>query len=104
MRSVRLFLVLTSTFTEQTDLQVSLPSASSGESSIEQASVLRVLIDADGRTYIDDRPRPQTRFGPGSALSTIEAARASSSRPIAGPVTAVSCRCSFSCARPASAA
>lgn len=54
---VLLFLVLTSTFTEQTVLHVSLPGASSGESTVEHASVLRVLIDADGRTYIDDRPQ-----------------------------------------------
>ncbi len=54
---VLLFLVLTSTFTEQTVLRVTLPGASTGEPSRERVPVFRVLVDAGGRTWLDDRPR-----------------------------------------------
>ncbi len=52
---VLLFLVLTSTFTEQTVLRVALPTAGSGEPSVEHVSVLRVTIDATGQAYLDAR-------------------------------------------------
>ncbi|MDH4064188.1 MAG: biopolymer transporter ExbD [Acidobacteriota bacterium] len=54
---VLLFLVLTATFTEQTVLRVALPRAATGEPVVEDVSVLRVLIDADGQVYLDDRIR-----------------------------------------------
>jgi biopolymer transport protein ExbD len=52
---VMLFLVLTATFTEQTVLRVSLPRAAAGETVVDNPSVVRVVVDADGRFYVNDR-------------------------------------------------
>lgn len=52
---VLLFLVLTATFTEQTVLRVALPRAATGEPAVEDSSVLRVVIDASGQLFLNDR-------------------------------------------------
>lgn len=83
---VLLFLVLTATFTEQTVLRVALPRAATGEPAVEDPSVVRVVIDADGRIFIDDRLHTleavRTRLraigDPGRARVTIAADRAAS--------------------------
>lgn len=83
---VLLFLVLTSTFTEQTVLRVALPTAGSGEPSVEHVSVLRVTVDAKGVTYLDNREASlqhiRTRLGtvgdPSRARVLVAADRAAS--------------------------
>lgn len=83
---VLLFLVLTATFTEQTVLRVALPRAATGEPSVEDVSLLRVLIDADGQIYLGDRAhtlaevrtRLQAMGDPDRARVTIAADRAAS--------------------------
>jgi len=83
---VLLFLVLTATFTEQTVLRVALPRAATGEPSVEDESLLRVLIDADGQIYLGDRvhtldevrTRLQAMGDPDRARVTIAADRAAS--------------------------
>jgi biopolymer transport protein ExbD len=83
---VLLFLVLTATFTEQTVLRVALPRAATGEPSVEDVSVVRVLVDADGQVYLGDRihtlDEVRTRLhamgDPDRARVTIAADRAAS--------------------------
>jgi len=83
---VLLFLVLTATFTEQTVLRVALPRAATGEPAVEDLSVVRVVIDANGQIFVGDRihtlDEVRTRLlaigDPGRARVTIAADRAAS--------------------------
>jgi biopolymer transport protein ExbD len=53
MFTVLLFLVLTATFTEQTVLRIALPRAVTGATTTHDSRVVRILVDADGRVYVD---------------------------------------------------
>jgi biopolymer transport protein ExbD len=51
--TVLLFLVLTATFTEQTVLRISLPRSVTGATTTNDPRVVRILVDADGRVYVN---------------------------------------------------
>jgi biopolymer transport protein ExbD len=51
--TVLLFLVLTATFTEQTVLRISLPRSVTGATTTHDPRVVRILVDADGRVYVN---------------------------------------------------
>lgn len=51
--TVLLFLVLTATFTEQTVLRISLPRSVSGAKTTDDPRVVRIVVDADGRVYVN---------------------------------------------------
>lgn len=51
--TVLLFLVLTATFTEQTVLRISLPRSVTGATTMQDPRVVRILVDADGRVYVN---------------------------------------------------
>ena len=53
MFTVLLFLVLTATFTEQTVLRISLPRSVTGATTTQDPRVVRILVDADGRVYVN---------------------------------------------------
>jgi biopolymer transport protein ExbD len=54
---VLLFLVLTATFTEQTVLRLALPRADTADRLQAPGETVRILVDADGGTYLDDQAR-----------------------------------------------
>jgi biopolymer transport protein ExbD len=51
--TVLLFLVLTATFTEQTVLRISLPRSVTGATTTHDPRIVRILVDADGRVYVN---------------------------------------------------
>jgi len=53
MLTLLMFFVLTTTFVQHTRMKVTLPQAASAESS-EQREALTIMIDRDGRYYIDN--------------------------------------------------
>jgi biopolymer transport protein ExbD len=53
MFTVLLFLVLSATFTEQTVLRISLPRSVTGTTTTHDPRVVRILVDADGRVYVN---------------------------------------------------
>jgi biopolymer transport protein ExbD len=53
MFTVLLFLILTATFTEQTVVRISLPRAVTGATTTHDPRIVRIVVDADGRVYVD---------------------------------------------------
>jgi len=51
--TVLLFLVLTATFTEQTVLRIALPRSVTGATTTQDPGIVRILVDADGRVYVN---------------------------------------------------
>jgi biopolymer transport protein ExbD len=53
MFTVLLFLVLTATFSEQTAVRISLPRTVTGATTTHDPRIVRIVVDADGRVYVD---------------------------------------------------
>ncbi|SIQ28276.1 ExbD/TolR family protein [Marinobacterium stanieri] len=51
-----IFFMITTTFTRESHLSISLPEASSAESPVEEPKSIEVLIGADGQYSINDAP------------------------------------------------
>ena len=56
--TVLMFLILTTTFQEATELTINVPEARTGQPLPDDATWLRIEVDADGRVVVDGREVP----------------------------------------------
>jgi biopolymer transport protein ExbD len=53
--TVLMFLILTTSFQEATELTINVPEANTGQPLPDDATWVRIAIDATGRVFVDDR-------------------------------------------------
>lgn len=66
---VLMFLLLTTTFNQITFMRVALPEATTGQREPQDQAAFRILVEADGALYLDERPISKEDLG--RALASV---------------------------------